>query len=388
MILRFASGRRPVPETATESADGSRYEHYRDVARRWSVHVVRAPRRPARFAVVSRHADGRAVGLKPVTAQLPASGSALIPVAAINGDYYQREGPYAGDPRGLQIVDGELISAPDGGVSLWVDATGEPHLGIVESKVRIVWPDGSATPCGLNGSRPPDRLVIYTPAVGASTRTREGREFILEPAGPGVGEALAAGRTYRARIIEVTEGGNARIPPGRIVLSIGTQAAQTIPTVGPGTELDLSTATEPDLPGVRTAISGGPWLVQNGRRVRIDVPDSDAYIFSSMKEPHPRSAIGWNDEFLFLVAVDGRQMGIAEGMTLDELAAYLVRLGCREAMNLDGGGSSTLWYAGAAVNHLCDGYERDVANSLIVVRPSEAIPGRTGPVSGATGIEE
>ena len=55
-------------------------------------------------------------------------------------------------------------------------------------------------------------------------------------------------------------------------------------------------------------------------------------------------------------------------MTLNELAAYLVELGCEEAMNLDGGGSATLWYDGKVRNHPCDGYEREVANCLIVCK--------------------
>jgi exopolysaccharide biosynthesis protein len=55
-------------------------------------------------------------------------------------------------------------------------------------------------------------------------------------------------------------------------------------------------------------------------------------------------------------------------MTLDELAAYLVGLGCREAMNFDGGGSATLWYEGKVRNRPCDGYERRVANALFVLR--------------------
>lgn len=54
-------------------------------------------------------------------------------------------------------------------------------------------------------------------------------------------------------------------------------------------------------------------------------------------------------------------------------AAYLVRLGCREAVNLDGGGSSTLWVLGRVMNSPSDGMERPVANGLVVLqkeRPS------------------
>jgi hypothetical protein len=55
-------------------------------------------------------------------------------------------------------------------------------------------------------------------------------------------------------------------------------------------------------------------------------------------------------------------------MTLGELSDYLVKLGCTEAMNLDGGGSSSLWFDGKVRNNPCDGYERNIANSLLVLR--------------------
>lgn len=95
--------------------------------------------------------------------------------------------------------------------------------------------------------------------------------------------------------------------------------------------------------------------------------------WSGFQRRHPRSAIGWNDRWLYLVEVDGRQGGLSVGMTFPELAAYLVRLGCREAVNLDGGGSSTLWLLGRVMNSPSDGMERPVANGLVVIqkeRPS------------------
>ena len=54
--------------------------------------------------------------------------------------------------------------------------------------------------------------------------------------------------------------------------------------------------------------------------------------------------------------------------TYKDLTDYLVKLGCEEAMILDGGGSATLWYDGEVRNNPCDGYERTIANSLIVVQ--------------------
>jgi hypothetical protein len=59
------------------------------------------------------------------------------------------------------------------------------------------------------------------------------------------------------------------------------------------------------------------------------------------------------------------------GMTLAELAAYLVKLGCTDGMNFDGGASASMWMSGQIVNDPCQG-ERPVANSLFVVRKPDA----------------
>lgn len=59
---------------------------------------------------------------------------------------------------------------------------------------------------------------------------------------------------------------------------------------------------------------------------------------------HPRTAIGVNEDGdrLYLVVVDGRQPGFSEGMSLDELAGFMVNIGCYDAANMDGGGSSVM----------------------------------------------
>jgi exopolysaccharide biosynthesis protein len=83
---------------------------------------------------------------------------------------------------------------------------------------------------------------------------------------------------------------------------------------------------------------------------------------------HPRTAIGWNQEYFFLVEVDGRQLRLSAGMTLPELADYMLKLGCEEAMNLDGGGSATCWYNGRVMNSPSQGRERPAANGLVVLQ--------------------
>ncbi|MEW6159319.1 MAG: phosphodiester glycosidase family protein [Verrucomicrobiota bacterium] len=342
------------------------YKNDRQPRGPWSIHIVRVRWRNPDFRIQSVHANNSAVGLSRLSDQVLLLNNATNEVVAgINGDFYDRRSINAGDPRGLQIVEGELISAPSGGASFWIDETGAPQATNTFPLLQVHWPDATDSAFGLNGTREANGIELYTPTYGSSTRTHRGRELILERNGDGPWLPLRAGRRYEARIREVHLTGNAPIAPDTMVLSIGPALARTGTNLKPGAELVLSTGTVPSLREARAALSGGPILVRGGRRQRIQVPDSYAYEFRSMRERHPRSAVGWNDEFFFLVQVDGRRFD-SIGMTLTELAAYLVDMGCKEAINLDGGGSATLWYQGRVRNEPCDERERPVANAVLI----------------------
>src|SRR6185503_5373067 len=135
--------------------------------------------------------------------------------------------------------------------------------------------------------------------------------------------------------------------------------------IQPGAEIVLSMATVPEMGEVRTAIGGGPILIHDGKKQPIPRGGGN-FAISSMTQRHPRSAVGWNTNYFFLIEVDGRQQGLSVGMTLDELADFMARLGCTEAMNLDGGGSATFWANGRVRNSPCEEYERSIANALIL----------------------
>ena len=343
----------------------------------WSIHLVRLDRDETRYQVQSFHATGQAIGLETLSellaSVLPAAGT---PVAAINGDFYARDKAYAGAPRGLQVVNGELLSAPSGSASFWLDALGQPHATNVTSRFEVGWPGGHVTPFGLNGERAEAGVELYTPALGSSTHTVGGREFMLERNEGSPWLPLRLGQTYAARVVQVREKGDTPVKPGFLVLSVGSTAARSLPIVQTGAVLRISTASLPALHGVRTALSGGPVLVRAGRRQNSLAADSQAYEFTSRQERHPRSAFGWNQSSFFMVEVDGRQKGLSAGMTLDELSNLLVKLGCQEAINLDGGGSATLWYAGSVRNSPCDRAERDIANCLVVVKTADPLQKR------------
>lgn len=93
---------------------------------------------------------------------------------------------------------------------------------------------------------------------------------------------------------------------------------------------------------MQTAVGGGPVLVQNGK---IQISNNEELKFGgkAIDDKHPRTAMGYTaDGKLVLLVVEGRNPGIAEGASLSQLALMLQQIGCTEALNVDGGGSSCL----------------------------------------------
>ena len=120
----------------------------------------------------------------------------------------------------------------------------------------------------------------------------------------------------------------------------------------------------------RSALAAGPMLVRDGRSVEYDSEDS----FYARR--HPRTLIGKRaDGTVVMAVIDGRFKGEADGATIAETAYIARQLGLVDALNLDGGGSSTLWTAQEGIlNHPYDNKrfdhegERGVPNCIVIRR--------------------
>ncbi|MEV7826354.1 phosphodiester glycosidase family protein [Microbacterium enclense] len=130
-----------------------------------------------------------------------------------------------------------------------------------------------------------------------------------------------------------------------------------------------TTAAELLASGVWNTLSFGPAIVDNGEVVDgIDSVEVDTNVGNhSIQGDQPRTAVGViDDNHLVFVVVDGRQEGYSEGVTLPELADIMLSLGATTAYNLDGGGSSTMYFNGQVVNSPSNGGERGTSDILYV----------------------
>lgn len=339
-----------------------------------SIHVVKVDRTRHDFQFLTTKAKNTVLGLATLTEQIKTIPSeAGTPKVAINGDFYKTERErYPGDPRGLLIIAGELVSSPVDRACLWFDTGGQPHMTNVISRLSVTWPNNQSAPIGLNEDPNPNRIVLFTPRLGRSTGTSNRVDLVLEQDEQNAWLPLRVGEQYSARIRETRQGGNATLSTNMMVLSVTTDVMAQMPDIKTGAVIRLSTQTIPDLKGANTAIGGGPALVRGGKVAPIkratDPRAAGAYAERAMFEPHPRSAVGWNAKFFYFVEVDGRQKELSMGITLTDLSDYFVKIGCTEALNLDGGGSSTIWVNGKVMNSPCFGYLRNMATSLVMVQ--------------------
>jgi exopolysaccharide biosynthesis protein len=128
--------------------------------------------------------------------------------------------------------------------------------------------------------------------------------------------------------------------------------------------VEIEINTNPKWENVKHIISGGPYLVRNGQ-IYVDI---SAQKLSSIGGRNPRSAIGYtSDNDLILIAVDGRE-GSSIGMTLGELAYLMRSLGCVNAINLDGGGSTVMYVNGQIVNNPPQPGGIALSNALVISR--------------------
>jgi large repetitive protein len=370
----------PLPaQAATRSlAIGVTYRYEWRGEGPWAIHSVEI----ARWACgVSAHAIKAGTGL---TALAPTSelargpwASARPALAAINGDFFRAdplgvpEGPQIsfGEPVAAEGSHGPSVSARFGApqAAFGVLAGGAAFVGEARLEGAASSTSGGQFPLArVNAPPGQDSLALFNRHGGVATSADAG---VLEVAIRLVDRAPAGGEPARGVVLAIDS-----LPAGlaldadRLVLAGRGRAASWIRLLAPGDTLSWTVAVGGFAEPVTELIGGFPRLLRQGATVLHEVPTLRP-AFS--EERHPRSAVGLRpDGTVVLLAVDGRRPGYSEGMTLPELATLLHELRVTEALNLDGGGSTTLVVQGQVANRPSDaGGERPVTNALVVLGP-------------------
>ncbi len=370
--------------TSAEVAPGVRWTQIAREGGPWRVNVLAIDRAALSGRLAGVLSNDRVAGLERPSAMARRSAA----VAGVNGGFFAVDG----DPVGALAVDGQLVSEPVNARSALIvpaDHAARPRVaplrftGAVSADGAERLLDGvdrrrgSIPACGgSGGDRPTERpdsaltctdsseLVLFSQRYGAA-RTAGGVEAVV-----------------RGGVVERTGrpvGG--RVPAGAVVLSGSGDAASFLrehlsPGVGAEVELALRAGRDAlPLEGQALVTGGGPRLLVRGRvavaaRSEGFAPLSSPGFFGSfVASRHPRTLAGVKrDGTVLLATVDGRRPGWSAGVTLPEAARMMRSLGARDALNLDGGGSSGMVVLGELVSRPSDpSGERAVSDGVFVL---------------------
>ena len=248
-------------------------------------------------------------------------------IVALNGTYFK---PQTGVPLGTLMINEKMYSGP---------IYDRVAMGIFDDRFDIARISldasvkGSGKTIKVNNINQPRMLsthvIVYTPEWGK-----------YSPAAPkyGVGLQVTDNKITKAsaNAVQIPSNGYVISGPKSVLYALLSKK-----------DVELSVKTVPEWKGVKHIISGGPYLVKDGK-VYVDMT---AQKLQAIGGRNPRSAIGYTaDNNIILVAVDGRE-GSSIGMTLMELANFMQSIGCVGAINLDGGGSTVMYVNGRVVNN-------------------------------------
>lgn len=290
-------------------------------------------------------------------------------LAGLNANNYRRGGAYNGNAVDFLKIKNHFYADPgiQRSAISWNESDSIPLIGELRSSTQL-WIDKKRYRVDrVNQPRAENEAILYTTAFGPSTQTnKNGCEIVIE----------------NDRIVKIAhQAGNSTIPSDGAVYSMAHSCRRkNITCIKEGMQAHIAHhiglkkgKKYIDVSHRDYITSGAGVLILNGAKVKdlnndfkkdkpiTHCPDEIAADFSIEKErdwlirePHPRTAVGVlpDGKWLFVV-VDGRQAGYSSGISLPDLAQWMLEQGCVNALNLGGGGCSTLCAQGKIVNSPC-----------------------------------
>lgn len=299
-------------------------------------------------------AKNEILGRETVSSIVKRSGA----TGGINGGFFELYGPYQGDPEGLYVSFGKILSEPIFNRSSFGICKEDDLQNVVVDQVKVdtylVFNGKRKRVLGLNRERKSDDIVVYMPEFGHKTLTDDSGAEIIVKNGvvseiisakgssiiPKDGMVISASGKFKKGLIKDIK--------SRLAVKL-THEVRSIRRDGEKLDLNGCSFT-----------TAGPTLIMKG-----SILPKFRNVASS--ERAPRTAIGVNDrKEVVIVVVDGREPEFSVGMSLGELANFLKSQWVSEGYNLDGGGSTTLVLKGKTLNRPSDVTgERAVGDAIL-----------------------
>lgn len=303
--------------------------------------------------------------------------------AGVNADFYNMSYPYG--TCGMCIAGGFFTNS---GSANWphvvFNETGLPTFVEtinLQTQGTAGFADGSSYTLRINATRGTDYLVLYTPQWQSAAGNSEpghtgtniyGTEIQVRPKG----KNIMFGNTLSLEVVSDPERyiGNMAVPSDGYVLSAHGNAEKYLTGLKKGDVVTVSMPFYADGKAMKAKelLGGCPIILIDGV-IQPTSPRIDHFV-----TPEPRTAVGHNADKskLYMAVVDGRNAGGSAGVTQTEIGAIMKCIGCSDAMNFDGGGSSTMFIDGLGVRNTPsrssldnrnEGEPRAVVNALFAV---------------------
>ncbi|HZV63526.1 MAG TPA: phosphodiester glycosidase family protein [Telluria sp.] len=361
----------------------------------WMIDVVAL--RPGSGGALLAAAGPQGPGLRRQTSSLSKAAGAAV---AVNGGFFveRDEDGFPGQPSGISIVDGKLNSgAVNDRPAALLKQGAATILRRIDMAIYLQWQDGSRTTIdGLNRKpgivrncgRDPQEKPVHDHTCSYAD------DVVYFPAGSGFAPATARFGATAIRFAIGTDGMLRRLDAG--ATPAATEATLAVTSVSerlPDIERQAARhqaavlKEESRVPGVLSAgayvVNGGPTLLAAGQEMReevsegwgihvIDDPKHDLLMHDWVNRRNPRTAIGIKDDgTVLLVTVDGHRHDTSVGLTIEELRQVLKALGARDALNLDGGGSTAMVLAGRLINQPSDLTGERAVGDAVMIRPAQ-----------------
>ncbi|MBO6651835.1 MAG: phosphodiester glycosidase family protein [Balneola sp.] len=274
-------------------------------------------------------------------------------IAAVNGDFYS-----GGTPTNLQVLNGEILTKPINREVFGYSDNSEMFINTTSYDGVLKIGETTTSISNVNRVRNSNEIIFYNHFFGSGTSTNNfGTELTLKAIDPWI----VNGEVRAVVVSKIVNEGNSSLSDSTFVLSGHGAGATTLNSVSSGDTLTINHKVAPATEALKQAVGGSAKFLNDGQNQ------------GNWPERHPRSALGFNADTtkFYFVTVDGRQSTSA-GMTLTELGDFMLGIGAHNALNLDGGGSTTLVVHNEVANSPSDGSgERSVANALMLVSNKE-----------------
>lgn len=317
---------------------------------------------PRVITVIDYNLDNNRLRLKPVLAQGLVPGredlADLIKkhkaIAGVNGGYFH----YSGRPLGLLYINGELVSEPlYNRSSLLIDQDNNISFAQVnwQGELLIESPELKIEIDGVNREAKEKEVIVFNYFYGPRMSALDEDHYDIVV------------RDNKILGVESAAGSQTAIPPDGFVIRFSAQRSDIrnrIPELK-NKKITLNYNLNPNFKenNILHAVGGGPRLLKNGK-IQISGQEEN-FQKDILNGRAPRTAVALTkDNHLLLLTIDGRQLDLSVGMSLEELAQTLKGLGAVEAINLDGGGSSRMVIRGFTMSNPSE--KRLISNGVVV----------------------